>query len=111
MDSILNSIKKLLGIDSEYTVFDTDIIIHINTAINTLSQLGVESAKNYSIIDEDNLWSDLVNDASLELIKTYIYLKVRMVFDPPTGSVSEAFKETITELEWRINNEAEIINA
>ena len=103
MDSILTSIKKLLGIMDSYTQFDADIIMHINSAINVLSQIGLSSAEGFYISDESAVWSDLIDDgADLDLVKTYIYLKVRMAFDPPTGAVADSFKEMIKEHEWRI---------
>lgn len=107
--SILNSIKKLLGIDAENTDFDTDVMIHINTALMTLNQLGVGPPNGFMIDDALDSWTDFVNDTTrIESIKTYVYLKVKLVFDPPTSSaVIDSYKETIRELEWRINVEAE----
>lgn len=103
MDSILTSIKKLLGIQEDYTQFDPDIVIHINTAINVLDQLGVVKANGLFITDKSTTWDDLIEEGSnYDLVKTYIYLRVRMLFDPPTGAVSESYKETIKELEWRL---------
>lgn len=108
-DSILISIKKLLGMTEEYTVFDTDIIIHINTVFMTLHQLGVGPKEGFRIEDEYSSWSDYIDvEDNLEAIKTYVYLKVKLVFDPPLGTaVMEAFKQTISELEWRLNVQAE----
>jgi hypothetical protein len=104
-ESILNSIKKLLGIPKDYTNFDTDIIIHINTVFMTLNQLGVGPVNGFKIKDSNNLWSEYVNeDDDLEAIKSYIYLKVKMIFDPSLNStVLEAHKQLISELEWRLN--------
>lgn len=105
MESILTSIKKLLGITEEYTHFDPDIIIHINTAFMILNQLGAGPEDGFSISDDTSTWDEFTNgDPKLEAVKTYVYLKVRMDFDPPTGSVAETFKSTIQELEWRITN-------
>lgn len=102
MDSILNSIKKLLGIDESYTYWDQDLIIYINTALNVLYQLGV--GLPYSISSAIDTWDDYLEDMSkLEMIKQYVYMKVRMVFDPPTGALKDAMQEQIKELEWRIN--------
>lgn len=103
-DSILLSIKKLLGLSKNCTDFDTDIIIHINTVFINLSQLGIVLPKNYAISDEKNLWTEIISeDDYLDLIKTYIYLKVKMIFDPPLSSaVLEANKSMIDEYEWRI---------
>lgn len=105
MDSILTSIKKLLGIAEDYTNFDTDIIIHINSVFSILTQLGVGPSVGFSIYDENNIWSDFINDSTkIELVKTYIYLKVRLIFDPPqSSSVIDAMNRTISELEWRLN--------
>lgn len=103
-DSILLSIKKLLGLSKDCTDFDTDIIIHINTVLINLSQLGIILPKNYAISDASNLWSEIIaKDDYLELIKTYMYLKVKMIFDPPLSSaVLEANQNMINEYEWRI---------
>ena len=103
--SILTSIKKLLGIAEEDTSFDQDIIMHINTVFAILSQLGVGPANGFSIEDEGAIWSDyLGNAANLELVKSYIYMKVRSIFDPPTSSIlADAMNKNISELEWRIN--------
>lgn len=108
-ESILTSIKKLLGITSEYTHFDTDIIIHINTVFMTLSQLGVGPEEGFRIEDDTAVWSDYVdNDANLEAVKTYIYLRVKLIFDPPlNGSVTELMKQSINEFEWRLRFQVE----
>jgi hypothetical protein len=105
MESILTSIKKMLGITEEYKHFDTDIIIHINTALMTLSQLGSRFPKGFAIKSEDDLWSDFVSDdTDLESVKSYVYLKVKLLFDPPTSSaVIESINRQLSELEWRIN--------
>lgn len=105
MDSILTSIKKLLGIAEEYEHFDPDIIMHINSAFSVLTQLGVGPAEGFRIEDESTEWSEfLKDDLRLELVKTYIHLKVKLVFDPPSSSaVIESINRQITELEWRIN--------
>lgn len=107
-DSILLTIRKLLLGDSTSNYFDTDLLIHINSSINTLHQLGVTKADGFFIEDSSAEWSDLIEESSnLDLIKTYICLRVRMDFDPPVGSVAEAYKERIKELEWRINVEVD----
>lgn len=110
MESILNSIKKLLGIEADYTHFDTDIVIHINTALMSLRQLGVGSSQSMTIKNELDTWSSIFGDTTdIEAIKTYIYLKVRIIFDPPTSSfVLDAMNRQITELEWRLNTQVEI---
>ena len=105
-ESILTSIKKLLGITEDYTYFDTDIIIHINTVIMILNQMGV-GATQFHITDKTATWSDFIGTENtiLEMVKTYIYLKVRLIFDPPQGGLMTAFENTISELEWRLNSE------
>lgn len=108
-DSILTSIKKLLGPEEEYEHFDTDIIIHINTALFALTQLGVGPSTGFSIIDKTTVWTDFVPDIKrIEAIKTYVYLKVKLVFDPPQSAAAiESINKMINELEWRINVAAE----
>lgn len=105
MESILNSIKKLLGVYEEDTHFNMDIIIHINSAFATLNQLGVGPAKTFVIDDETPVWSDFTEDNDLyNNVKTYVYLSVRLVFDPPTSSfVLSAMERQLKELEWRLN--------
>lgn len=109
-ESILLSVKKLLGIHPDCNSFDADIIMHINTAFLTLSQLGVGPPKGFSITDESALWSDYLpkDNPNFEAVKTYVGSKVRLVFDPPMSSiVAEALKEVTKELEFRLNVEAE----
>lgn len=101
MYSILMSIKKLLGIDDAYTHFDQDIIMHINTAFATLNQLGVGPDVAFSISDKTKEWSDF-GEVS-DIVKSYIYLRVRMLFDPPANStIVKAINDNISELEWRL---------
>lgn len=105
MESILISIKKLLGIDAEYNHFDPDIIMHINSVFMILNQLGVGPAEGFSIEDDTAIWTDFVSDITkVEAVKTYIHLKVKLVFDPPLSSAAmESTKQLIDELEWRLN--------
>lgn len=109
MDSILTSIKKLLGISEDVDNFDTDIIIHINSVLMILNQLGVGPAEGFSIYDKTAKWIDFIpNDSSIEAVKSYVYLKVRLMFDPPTSSAAiESINKLIAEYEWRINVMAE----
>ena len=110
MESILTSIKKLLGITEDYTHFDNDIIMHINTVFLNLAQLGVGPENGFSIEDESTEWTDfLTADHKLfEAAKSYVYLKVRLLFDPPTSSaVMEAINRNISEIEWRLTVAAE----
>ena len=104
-DSILLSTKKYLGIADEDTGFDMDILMSINTVFGILTQLGVGPKEGYAISDDTATWSDYLQDnALLEMVKTYMYLKVRMIFDAPTsGSVNSAHESLIAELESRIN--------
>jgi len=104
--SILTGTKKILGILEDYTVFDHDIITHINTAFSTLTQLGVGPAEGFMIEDETAEWVDFIDDTDLQYnsVKTYVYLRVRLMFDPPTTSyLIAAFQDQIRELEWRLN--------
>lgn len=109
MDSILLTIKKLLGVSEEYTTFDIDIMVHINSALSILTQLGVGPNDGFAISGSESSWSDFVSDTStLEMIKTYIYLRVRLLFDPPSNSfVTTSIEKTISELEWRLQVAAE----
>ncbi len=102
--SILLSIKKLLGIPQEQTNFDVDIIIHINTIIANLVQMGIGPSEGYSITGKTETWKDFVGDDKLiAQIKTYIYIKVRLVFDPPSNSsLTQSFNEQAKELEVRM---------
>lgn len=107
MDSILESIKKLLGIPKDYTAFDADIIMHINTAFFYLSQIN---GPKFSIKGYDETWDLYFGDRTnrLESVKSYIYLRVRLLFDPPTSSgLIEAMKAQILELEWRLEIEGD----
>lgn len=105
MDSILESIKKLLGVPLDDDHWDTDIIIHINTALSTLCQIGIGPEDGMFITNGDTTWSELLDgNAQIELVKTYVYIKVKIVFDPPSSStVLESLKTTASELEWRAN--------
>lgn len=108
-DSILTTVKKLLGISDEYEHFDLDIIMHINSALSVLSQLGVGSKDGFVIDDASQTWADFLHDdPRLNFVKSYVYLKVKLVFDPPLSSaVLDAMNRQISELEWRINAEVD----
>ena len=112
MESILTSIKKLLGPMEEDTSFDSDIVMYINSAIMRLNQIGIGPITGYSIIDKSNTWDELLGEREdLAAVKSYIYLKVRLIFDPPqSGFLVEAIKNQITELESTLNIQAELIN-
>lgn len=109
MESILLSIKKLLGIAEDYTHFDVDIIMHINSVFSILTQLGVGPSEGFRISDENALWTDFLGeDKIIEDVKTYMYMKVKLIFDPPLSSVvMDSMNRMISELEWRINADAE----
>lgn len=108
-NSILTSIKKLFGIEEDYTQFDPDITLAINTAIGILTQIGVGPSTGFSISDKSTIWTDFITDMSkFEMVKTYIHLKVKLLFDTPTSStLVEIYKQTILELEWRLKEESE----
>lgn len=107
-DSILNSVKLQLGILPEYTVFDQQLIIAINTAFSILHQLGVGPKDGYAIEDESNRWDEVVTKQSLNMVKSYVFLKVKLLFDPPaTSFVLDAYNKQLSEMEWRINSEVE----
>jgi hypothetical protein len=103
--SILIGTKKILGIAEDYTVFDHDIITHINTAFSTLTQLGVGPPTGFMIDDESELWSDFVeDDLQYNAVRSYVFLRVRQLFDPPaTSYLISAVEKQIQELEWRLN--------
>ena len=109
MESILTSIKKLLGIPDEYDHFDSDIIMHINSVFMILTQIGVGPKTGFSITDESEKWDDfLPEEQMIHSVKSYIHLKVKLMFDPPLSSaVLECHKEQIKELECRLQIAAE----
>ena len=109
MESILTSIKKLLGIAEEYTQFDADLIMHINSVFSILTQLGVGPSNGFSIEDDSATWDEFIQEGqNVELVKSYIHLKVKLLFDPPlTSAVIEAMNKNIGEFEWRLNVAAE----
>lgn len=107
MESILTSIKKLLGISEEYDHYDVDIIIHINSVFMTLNQLGVGPREGFIVTNNQQTWSDFLgsnNTIQLEAVKTYTYLNVKMLFDSTSmsSSVLDAYKRTSNEYEWRL---------
>jgi hypothetical protein len=108
-DSILDSVKKVLNLSSDYVAFDEDVILHINSVFSTLNQLGIGPEMGFMIQDKNAVWTDfLEGDLRLNNVKSYMYLRVRMLFDPPTiGFLVESMKEQIKELEWRINVQRE----
>ena len=109
MESILTSIKKLLGIAEEYEHFDPELIMHINSVFMILTQIGVGPEEGFMIEDETSTWSDFIQDSTkIESVKSYIHHRVRLMFDPPQSSfVVEAMNRTANELEWRLYMAAE----
>ena len=108
MDSILNSVKKKLGIQEDYTHFDEDIIMDINSVFMILNQLGVGPDEPFTIEDEDAYWEDFIDNTRIEAVKSYMYMRVRLMFDPPTsGFLVDSLKKQIDELEWRMLVQAE----
>lgn len=104
-ETILSSVKHSVGITDEYTHFDDIITIHINTVLATIYQLGAGPASGFAVTTGDETWADFFGDSpKLNLIKSYVCLSVRMLFDPPTvGTLTDAINRQIDELEWRIN--------
>lgn len=108
MDSILTSVKKLLGIQENYTNFDADIIMHINTVFAALNQLGVGPELGFMIESNTETWDKYITNYNINMVKSYMYLRVRLLFDPPTSSVlMESMNRSIAELEWRLNVEVD----
>ena len=103
--SILDSTKKAIGLGADYDVFDPDIIMHINTAFSTLSQLGVGPEEGFQIVDDSMTWDEYtMADKERNMVKSYVYLRVRLLFDPPeTSYLINAFNDQVKELEWRLN--------
>lgn len=107
-ESILLSVKKMIGPSEDYDYFDPDLIMHINSVFNILQQMGLGSSSGFAITGSEETWEDFknlsgVSDNIIEMVKSYMYLKVRMQFDPPTGSVGTTFEEQIKEYEWRLS--------
>lgn len=108
MNSILDTIKKMLGVETDDDAFNTDIIVHINTALMTLNQLGVGPTESFFITGSAEEWGDFLTSTDLEMVKSYIYLKVKMLFDPSgSATVQEAMARSITEFEWRLTHQVE----
>lgn len=105
MESILNSTKKALGLAADYQPFDPELIIHINSVFSTLQQLGVGPDDGFEISDSSARWGDyLGDDKNLSQVKTYLYLRVKLLFDPPgTSYLLESINKQVQELEWRLN--------
>lgn len=109
MDSILTSIKKMLGIEEDYTHFDPELILFINSVLGICFQLGVGPTDSpYRIEDKSNTWDEFISEDQIDTVKSYIFMKVKLLFDPPTSSaVLASYQELIKEFEWRSNVHAE----
>lgn len=103
-ESILISVKKLLGISSEDTSFDLDVLVHINTILTNLIQMGIGPSGGFYVSGNSETWGEFIqNDLLLQQVKSYVYLKVKLLFDPPTNSsMMDSFKQLANELEWRL---------
>lgn len=107
-DSILNTTKKMLGFDPDYTAFDTDITIHINTVFFSLTQLGVGPQQGFSIIGPEETWTSFIGTDLIQAVKSYMYLRVRLLFDPPATSFAiDSMKTQAEKLEWMLNVQQE----
>lgn len=103
MDSILDDIKKVIGIEPSATNFDTDLVMHINSTFYILNQLGVGPDDPFTVVDSSSKWDDFITDTSIDIIKSYMYLRVRLLFDPPANSfVVDSINKQINEFEWRM---------
>lgn len=113
MESILTSIKKLLGIEKDYTHFDPEIVTHINSVFMILTQIGLGPDEGFYIEDDSTTWDEFVEDpAKLQAVKSYVHHKVRLLFDPPSNSTHmDAINRTIAELEWRLKVDAEMMRS
>ena len=110
MESILTSVKKMLGIVEEYKHFDADLIMHINSVFSIITQLGVGPSEGFSITDDTAVWTDFLPEADKDfsLVKSYMHLKVKLIFDPPASSaILESMNRMINEFEWRLNVKAD----
>lgn len=102
--SILQSVRTMVLGNTDDTEFDTDLIIHINSVFSILYQLGVGPDNGFKITGDSETWEQyLSNETALDLVKTYMFLKIRLIFDPPTGSVLNSYDAQVKELEWRLN--------
>lgn len=108
-NSVLKTVKYALGVGTDYDPFDVELMIHINSVFSNLHQMGVGPSSPYSITGEENVWSEFIESRTdLESVKTYVYAKVRLIFDPPATSFGiKAFEELCKEYEWRLNVKGE----
>lgn len=103
IDSILTSVKKNLNIAEDVTAFDPDIILHINSTFAKLNQMGVGPEETFMIEDASEEWDEFSTNLDINMVRSYMYLEVRMLFDPPTASVLTSLEKKIAEYEWRLN--------
>ena len=103
ISSILNSIKKNLNISEDLEVFDSDLLLHLNSVFSKLNQIGVGPEEGFYVEDAETTWDEYYTDVSLGMIKSYVFLEVRLLFDPPTASVLTSMEKTRDELVWRLN--------
>lgn len=110
-DSILKSTKHMLGLDTEYDVFDLDIVTYLNVAFNTLHQLKIGPANGFSIIDGTSKWEEFIGNDYLQAVRGLVVMKVRLMFDPPSSSFAlDSMKKLVEEQEWRLNVQMEGVN-
>lgn len=109
-DSILTSIKKQLNVDASETAFDSDIVFLINAGLSILTQLGVGPEEGFSITGEDETWDMFITEDRLNMAFQVIFIRVKMSFDPPNGSVLTSFDNILKELEWRLTVAAEEVS-
>lgn len=104
-DSILDSVKKAIGFDPTYTAFDVDLTMHINSVFSTLHQLGVGPENGFSIDDSTAVWGQFIGATpNINSVKSYVAIKVRLIFDPPaTSFVIASMEKVVQEFEWRLN--------
>ena len=104
-ESILDSIKKLIGIEDTETYFDSDIVTGVNSAFSSLNQIGIGLDDGFSISDNTKVWNNYLTDVrTLELVKSYVHLKTKLLFDPPSSSsIVDIINKEISEFEWRLN--------
>lgn len=108
MDSILDTTKKLLGLESDYTPFDLDVITHINSVFFELQQLGVGPTNGFSIVDKTSNWSEFVGTQQINAVKSFMFVKVRLLFDPPASSFAlESMSKQAEQMAWRLNIQQE----
>lgn len=109
--SILSSVKKILGLDDAYDVFDLDIVLHINSVFADLNQMGLGPTEGFAIVGDTETWDTYLGaEMNLNAVKTYVCLRVKLIFDPPQTSYSiNAIEEQVKKMEWRLNSQRESV--